>query len=364
MAASSVPRELPTNYKLTEIYHTKWYCPDYYDCLSYVGNGAYSQVCSATCEGIEGKVAIKKLTRAFFAVDESKRTYRELRLLKHMKHKNVVDLVDVFTPDLTKIDFTDLYFVSTYYPKDLKHVILNEGLDTARVRSMVYQILCGVQYIHSAGVIHRDLKPRNIGVTENDCIKILDFGLARSISNEMTGYVQTRWYRAPEVILNWMKYNQTADVWSIACIMGEMLTGKPLIAGKSFTDQILKIFNLVGSPDSNTLKKFTCSDIVECLKSFDKCERQDFNKYFKNVDPQAIDLLDKMLQLDVDVRLNVENALKHEFLKVNYDPKDQIRAEMFENVFEDMDLNLNEWKSLVLQEVQNFKSSRKCDSGK
>ncbi|GAB1599368.1 mitogen-activated protein kinase HOG1-like [Argonauta hians] len=361
MAASSIQRDLPTNFKLTVIYNTKWHCPDCYRSLSYVGNGAYSQVCSADCEGIDGKVAIKKLTRAFLTVDESKRTYRELRLLKHMKHKNVLDLLDVFTPDMTKIDFTDLYFVSTFYTKDLKYVISNETLDISRIRSLVYQILCGVHYIHSAGVIHRDLKPRNIAVTENNCVKILDFGLARSVSNEMTGYVQTRWYRAPEVILNWMKYNQTADVWSVACIMGEMLTGKPLIAGKSFTDQILRIFNLVGSPDSNTLKKFSSSDIVECLKSFDKCERQDFTKYFKDVDPHAIDLLDKMLQLDVDVRLNVENALKHEFFKINYDPRDQIQAEVFENIFEDMDLNLSEWKNLVLQEVQNFKTSRKPD---
>ncbi|XP_023620548.1 mitogen-activated protein kinase 13 [Myotis lucifugus] len=101
-----------------------------------------------------------------------------------------------------------------------------------KIQYLVYQMLKGLKYIHSAGVIHRDLKPGNLAVNEDCELKILDFGLARHADAEMTGYVVTRWYRAPEVILSWMHYNQTVDIWSVGCIMAEMLTGKTLFKGK------------------------------------------------------------------------------------------------------------------------------------
>ncbi|KAL8168430.1 UNVERIFIED_CONTAM: Mitogen-activated protein kinase 14 [Gekko kuhli] len=87
-------------------------------------------------------------------------------------------------------------------------------------------------YIHSADIIHRDLKPSNLAVNEDCELKILDFGLARHTDDEMTGYVATRWYRAPEIMLNWMHYNQTVDIWSVGCIMAELLTGRTLFPGK------------------------------------------------------------------------------------------------------------------------------------
>lgn len=356
MATCLLKDELPTDYVKTEIFNTTWIHPSCYSGLAYIGNGAYSHVCSANREGIERKVAIKKLIRPFLSAGEAKRTYREVCFLKHFHHGNVVDLLDIFTPALTKMDFDDLYVVSTFYSKDLKTLLKEEKLVESRIKSMVYQIMRGTQYIHSAGVIHRDLKPGNIGVTVDDRIKILDFGLARAIGPEMTGYVQTRWYRAPEVILNWMNYNQTADVWSVACIMGEMYKGQPLIAGSSFTDQILKILSLVGSPNDSMLEKFTCSDIVECLKGFEKYEKQNYAKFFNTDNVQALDLLDRMLKLDVDVRITVNEALKHSFFRDIYKENDEIKAVPFKNMFENMELNTNEWKCLVLEEIRRFKS--------
>lgn len=77
----------------------------------------------------------------------------------------------------------------------------------------------------------RDLKPSNLAVNEDCELRILDFGLARPAENEMTGYVATRWYRAPEIMLNWMHYNKTVDIWSVGCIMAELLTGRTLFPG-------------------------------------------------------------------------------------------------------------------------------------
>ena len=114
---------------------------------------------------------------------------------------------------------------------DLGNIIKIQKLTDDQVKFIIYQIMRGLKYIHSAGIIHRDLKPSNLAVNEDCDLKILDFGLARPTDAEMTGYVATRWYRAPEIMLNWMHYNQTVDIWSVGCIMAELLTGRPLFPG-------------------------------------------------------------------------------------------------------------------------------------
>ena len=114
---------------------------------------------------------------------------------------------------------------------DLGNIIKIQKLTDDQVKFIIYQIMRGLKYIHSAGIIHRDLKPSNLAVNEDCDLKILDFGLARPTDAEMTGYVATRWYRAPEIMLNWMHYSQTVDIWSVGYIMAELLTGRPLFPG-------------------------------------------------------------------------------------------------------------------------------------
>lgn len=197
------------------------------------------------------KVAIKKLNRPFQTATHAKRTFRELRLLKHMNHENIIGLLDTFYHGTTLEAFQQIYLVTHLMGADLNNIIRTQRLTDDHVQFLVYQMLRGLKYIHSAGVIHRDLKPSNLAVNEDCELRILDFGLARPAESEMTGYVATRWYRAPEImlsktsktiawgtflrniwsILDWMHYNMTVDVWSVGCIMAELLTGRTLFPG-------------------------------------------------------------------------------------------------------------------------------------
>ena len=108
------------------------------------------------------------------------------------------------------------------------------------VQYFLYQILRGLKYIHSANVLHRDLKPSNLLLNANCDLKICDFGLARTTSETdfMTEYVVTRWYRAPELLLNSSEYTAAIDVWSVGCIFMELMDRKPLFPGRDHVHQL------------------------------------------------------------------------------------------------------------------------------
>ncbi|XP_044083891.1 mitogen-activated protein kinase 12 isoform X3 [Neovison vison] len=182
-----------------------------------------------------------------------------------MRHENVIGLLDVFTPDETLDDFTDFYLVMPFMGTDLGKLMKHEKLSEDRIQFLVYQMLKGLKYIHAAGIIHRDLKPGNLAVNEDCELKILDFGLARQADSEMTGYVVTRWYRAPEVILNWTRYTQTVDIWSAGCIMAEMITGKTLFKGSDHLDQLKEIMKVTGTPPAEFVQRLQSADVSEEL---------------------------------------------------------------------------------------------------
>ncbi|XP_018102014.1 mitogen-activated protein kinase 13 isoform X4 [Xenopus laevis] len=160
--------------------------------------------------------------------------------------------------------------------------IMGHHLSEDKVQYLVYQMLCGLKYIHAAGIIHRDLKPGNLAVNEDCELKILDFGLARHADAEMTGYVVTRWYRAPEVILNWMHYNKTVDIWSVGCIMGEMLTGKTLFKGKDYLDQLTQILKVIGVPGPEFIQKLEDMAAKKYIQSLPKIPKKEFPLLFPN----------------------------------------------------------------------------------
>lgn len=354
MAESSKHKTVKPHYYRTELNKTEWEVPERYQNLSPVGSGAYGQVCSAYDKERGVKVAIKKLARPFQSAIHAKRAYREIRLLKHMHHENVIGLLDVFTPTTNLKDFEDIYMVTHLMGADLNNIVKTQRLSDDHVQFLVYQILRGLKYIHSAGIIHRDLKPSNIAVNEDCELKILDFGLARQADDEMTGYVATRWYRAPEIMLNWMHYNQTVDVWSVGCIMAELLMGKPLFPGTDHIDQLKKTMRLTGTPNQELLAKITSDEARRFILSLAKTTKKDFHSYFHGANPLAIDLLDKMLHLDPDHRITTEQALAHPYLQQYSDPSDEPVCEHYDQSFEEKDLDINSWKKLIYDELTSF----------
>ncbi|TRY60109.1 hypothetical protein DNTS_012010 [Danionella cerebrum] len=315
------------------------------------------------------KVAVKKLSRPFQSIIHAKRTYRELRLLKHMKHENVIGLLDVFTPATSLEEFNDVYLVTHLMGADLNNIVKCQKLTDDHVQFLIYQILRGLKYIHSADIIHRDLKPSNLAVNEDCELKILDFGLARHTDDEMTGYVATRWYRAPEIMLNWMHYNMTVDIWSVGCIMAELLTGRTLFPGTDHIDQLKLIMLLVGTPGPELLMKISSDrefldlaskDINQLqqimrltgtppasltsrmpsheartyISSLPQMPKRNFADVFIGANPQAVDLLEKMLVLDTDKRITAAEALAHPYFAQYHDPDDEPEAEPFDQSFE------------------------------
>uniref|UniRef100_A0A2H1V829 mitogen-activated protein kinase n=1 Tax=Spodoptera frugiperda TaxID=7108 RepID=A0A2H1V829_SPOFR len=328
-------------YHKVEINKTEWIVPERYQMLTPVGSGAYGQVCSAIDTLHNMKVAIKKLARPFQSAVHAKRTYRELRMLKHMNHENVIGLLDVFSPEKTLEEFQQVYLVTHLMGADLNNIVRTQKLSDDHVQFLVYQILRGLKYIHSAGIIHRDLKPSNIAVNEDCELKILDFGLARPTETEMTGYVATRWYRAPEIMLNWMHYNQTVDIWSVGCIMAELLTGRTLFPGSDqmfFKEAIICMFQA-----------------RNYIQSLPALKRRDFREVFRGANPLAVNLLELMLELDADKRITAEQALAHEYLAQYADPDDEPVSAPYDQSFEDMELPVDKWKELVWKEVVDFK---------
>ncbi|KAI1897042.1 hypothetical protein AGOR_G00079040 [Albula goreensis] len=343
-----------TGFHRLEIHKTTWDVPERYTTLKPVGSGAYGTVCSAIDQKTNEKVAIKKLYRPFQSLIHAKRAYRELRLLRHIQHENVICLLNVFTPDSSLEKFQTFYMVMPFVAQDLGHIMKRRRLTDRIITYLFYQILRGLKYIHSAGIIHRDLKPNNLAVNENCELKILDFGLARHTESEMTGYVVTRWYRAPEVIFNWMHYSQTVDVWSAACILAEMLTGQVLFPGTDSIDQLKKILSLTGTPQPSLVQKMQSKDARSYVQNLPPQRKKNFKDVFSSMDGNALQVLEAMLVLDPEERMTAKQGLSHLYLAEFHDPEAEPDSQSYDDSFESLELAVGEWKSLIHMEIMTF----------
>mmetsp|Transcript_66754 Transcript_66754/g.145616 ORF Transcript_66754/g.145616 Transcript_66754/m.145616 type:complete len:402 (+) Transcript_66754:56-1261(+) len=301
-----------------------------YTVLEPVGQGAYGIVCAAQDEETNEHIAIKKIENAFEHITFTKRTLRELRILCQLRHENLIDVRSIFLPGC-KDDFEDIYVVSELMETDLASILKSsQPLSDDHCQFFLYQILRGMKYVHSAQVIHRDLKPRNLLVNANCDLKICDFGLARvNFEDEgfqlcpMTEYVCTRWYRAPEVLCSWTNYTNAIDVWSIGCIFAEMLGRKPYFPGHNTQHQLQMIINVMGSPRAEELRKIPNEKCRRFIESLQPTPPKQFSEVFRDASPAAVDFLNKTLKFDPDRRVAVAHALQHQYLKQLYCPEDE-----------------------------------------
>jgi len=298
-----------------------------YDLIQKLGKGAYGIVWKAIDKKYKQMVALKKVFDAFHNATDAQRTYREVMFLQELNgHENIIRLRNIIKAENNK----DLYLVFDHMEADLHHVIRANILEEIHKQYIIYQLLKGMKYIHSADLIHRDLKPSNILINSDCQIKIADFGLARSVAStgddtniKLTDYVATRWYRAPEILLGSTKYSKAVDMWSVGCILGELIVGKALFQGTSTLNQIEKVLELIGKPKPEDIDAIDSPHAATILSSINVTKKKSFQSFFTNASETALDFLRRLLVFNPNHRLSVEDALKHKYLEQFSSPEEE-----------------------------------------
>nr|KJB20600.1 hypothetical protein B456_003G155700 [Gossypium raimondii] len=298
-----------------------------------IGRGAYGIVCAAVNSQTREEVAIKKIGNAFDNRIDAKRTLREIKLLCHMDHENVIAIKDIIRPP-KKDAFNDVYIVYELMDTDLHQIIRSDQPLT-----------------------DDHCQPSNLLLNANCDLKIGDFGLARTTSETdfMTEYVVTRWYRAPELLLSCSEYTAAIDIWSVGCILGEIMTREPLFPGKDYVHQLRLITELIGSPDDASLGFLRSDNARRYVRQLPQCRKQQFSARFPNMSAGAVDLLEKMLVFDPDRRITVDEALSHPYLASLHDINDEpVCARPFIFDFEQLSCSEDHIKELIWRESVKF----------
>ncbi|XP_042514921.1 serine/threonine-protein kinase MHK-like isoform X1 [Macadamia integrifolia] len=280
-----------------------------YKLIKELGDGTCGSVYKALNLETNEIVAVKKMKRKFYFWEECK-SLSEVKALRKLNHPNIVKLKEIVWEN------HELFFIFEYMEYNLYQIMRDRQspFSEAEVRSLISQVLQGLAYMHRNGYFHRDLKPENLLVT-SDVIKIADFGLAREVTSRppYTDYVSTRWYRAPEVLLQSSSYTPAIDMWAIGAILAELFTLCPIFPGESETDQLYKICCVLGTPDWNTLPE---GMNVSRLINFSKIGPAKLSHIIPNASLEAIDLITQLCSWDPRRRLTAEQALQHPFFHV------------------------------------------------
>eukprot|EP00906_Rhabdomonas_costata_P019645 RCo028634 len=307
--------------------------PECYVVTARLGQGSYGMVVQAIDTRSGDKVAIKKCASVFKYPEDGKRILREIKLMQIMNHRNVLSVVDVLSPN--DRNFEDVYIVMPCADTDLSNIIRSQTLSEGHCRYIIYQIFRGLKYVHSANVLHRDLKPANILINFDCRIKICDFGLARGADptkkQNLTSYVVTRWYRAPELLLDNTRYSAAIDVWAAGCIFGELLRGSALFPGESSLDQMHKVSDGVGIPEDDDLWWIQSTKARDYLKS--RCEKENrvpnptlTQLLPQDIKPLAMDFIKHMLAFNPYKRWSADWLLDHPYLAEYHRPDSCTRA--------------------------------------
>ncbi|CAD6190302.1 unnamed protein product [Caenorhabditis auriculariae] len=273
-----------------------------------IGYGAFGVVWSVTDPRSGKRIALKK------------RCPTEIRMLASFHHDNVLSLLDILQPPNPHF-FQELYVLTELMQSDLHKIIVSpQSLTIDHVKVFVYQILRGLKYLHSANILHRDIKPGNLLVNSNCILKICDFGLARMWDprerQNMTHEVVTQYYRAPELLMGARRYTAAVDIWSVGCIFAELLQRKILFQATGPIEQLQLIIDLLGTPAPDSMK-YACEGARNhVMRSPPRPNNlSSLYRLSPHITDEAVDLLIKLLQFDPDRRITVNEALDHSYLK-------------------------------------------------
>ncbi|GAQ92215.1 mitogen-activated protein kinase [Klebsormidium nitens] len=293
-----------------------------------VGRSQQGDVCAAILADCGEEFAIRKISDAFRDGAEARRTLREIRLLQHLKHDNIVAMKGVLPPPSLR-NFRDVYIAFELMDSDLFHLLASEEpLSESHCQFFLYQLLRGLKYLHSANVLHRDLKPSSILVNAACDLKVCDFGAARPIFGAQWGdegaseVVATRWYRPPELLLACSQTTPAVDVWSAGCVLAELLLKRPLFPGVDALHQLNLILEVLGSPSDAELAFVTSANARAFMRSLPRRQKVSWASIVPEGSEKALDLLDRMLTFDPGRRITVDAALAHPYLEHLHDPKD------------------------------------------
>ncbi|KAH0431243.1 hypothetical protein CcaCcLH18_07268 [Colletotrichum camelliae] len=307
-----------------------------YDLLGKLGEGTFGEVHRAKSKKTGAHVALKKIIMHHEKDGFPITALREIKLLKLLSHKNVLQLVDMAVEHPQRASDKRkrpiMYMATPYMDHDLSGLLDNPSVTFTepQIKCYLLQLLEGLRYLHDNHILHRDMKAANLLINNKGILQIADFGLARHYEGptpksghgagegkrEYTGLVVTRWYRPPELLLHLKKYTTAIDVWGVGCVFGEMLVGKPILAGESDSHQLDIIWDLMGSPTPENMPLFNTLPGAEA------------------VSPRAISLLKELLRLDWRSRINAADALNHPYFKMAPMPADPGDLPTFEDSHE------------------------------
>uniref|UniRef100_A0A7G3AXW9 cyclin-dependent kinase n=2 Tax=Lutzomyia longipalpis TaxID=7200 RepID=A0A7G3AXW9_LUTLO len=318
-----------------------------YDVISVVGEGSYGLVMRCRHRESGQYVAIKKFLETEDDPTVRKMAMREIRMLKRLRHENLVNMIEVFRRKKR-------FFLVFEY---LEHTVLEElearsgGLGFVTARKYIFQVLRALDFIHSNDVIHRDIKPENVLVSRLGIIKLCDFGFARTYAeNEtFTDYVATRWYRSPELLVGDPRYGKEVDIWATGCLYAEMMTGEPLFPGESDVDQLFQIVRVLGKVTARHQVLITRNTLFKGMK-----QEQDTNlgSIFPEWNRDSLNFLEECLQMDTAARPDTRKLLKHDLFTKD-DFLDQFLPEL------KMKLNQEAQMNPLLKRIQSLGNSGK-----
>jgi serine/threonine protein kinase len=239
---------------------------------------------------------------------------REITTLTHLRHPNVVELKDFI------LEPGKLYLVFELIDMDLKKLIemSEQPFNIALIKSYTAQLLDGLAYCHSMGVMHRDLKPHNLLVSHTGSIKLADFGLARTFTpagRPLTVEVITRWYRAPEILMGCQNYRCCVDVWSVGCIIAEMANMVEFVKGDSEIDQLHLIFKAFGTP--NDEKWPGVEQLPYWRNNFPQFVGKSWDQLVPSLGHEGWDLLEALMTYNPLARVSARDALDFPFVRAD-----------------------------------------------
>ncbi|EWS71656.1 cyclin-dependent kinase-like Serine/Threonine kinase family protein (macronuclear) [Tetrahymena thermophila SB210] len=285
-----------------------------YQVLSILEEADYFKLYKCLNKETQKIIAIKAYKLNINQVEEKKRIEREVKIKKMLHHKNIVDIIEICQKN------NEIYIVEEYVEISLSNYLKQgsqqKGLDQNVIPNIMYQVLSSINQCHKYDIIHQNIKPMHIYINPSNYeLKLNGFRLARQLPQKgeiVTDYVEARWYKSPEYLLDYRKYGKPEDIWAAACVMAELIDGEPLFPGQGEIDQFYRIVQVIGpltNQYENLFKKKYKDLKFPIIKNFNSIEL----RYQGKINAEGLDLMKMMLKMNPDERITAEQSLSHPF---------------------------------------------------